>query len=218
MIHSVRQIRRTRLAPIALLSLLGALACGGAAERPASGEPTPAPGEPASPQPPAPEPTSVTVSTSTAAPGSTISVRASGFTPESRVQIGIGQPSSEYSVVSEARTDAQGRLEITLEVPNWTSRGESYVVVVTEPDHDPREVSDPFVVGAPGDRVRIHGELTGEGTECPALRGPFGTLYTLAAPDLEYGPGTEVVVEGTIAQTSICMQGTTIDVESIESH
>lgn len=88
--------------------------------------------------------------------------------------------------------------------------------MVTSPDHDPRETSDPFVVGSPGDAVSVHGELTDEGVECRALRGPFGTLYTLAVSDLEHSPGSEVMVEGTIAGASICMQATTIDVESIE--
>lgn len=207
MTHPIRQRQRT---PMALLALLGTLACGGGVEIPAPGDPAP----PEQPTPPGAA--SVTVPTSTAAPGSDITVRASGFTPSTRVQIGIGRPASEYSVVTEASTDSEGRLEITVEVPSWAERGDSYVVVVTEPDHDPRESSDPFVVGAPGDPVQVHGELTGEGTECPALRDPFGTLYTLAVSDLQHGPGTEVMVEGTIAGASICMQGTTIDVESVE--
>lgn len=208
MIHS----RTAHLALLAIFALFGTAACGGGN----GGDP--APGDPSPPdQPTSPGAASVTVSSSTVAPGSTITVRARGFTPDARVDIGIGRPSSEYSVVTEATTDGQGRLEITVEVPDWTNRGQPYVAVVTEPDHDPREVSDPFVVGAPGDPVRVHGELTDEGAECPALRGPFGTLYTLAVSDLEHGPGTEVVVEGTIAGPSICMQGTTIDVESVES-
>lgn len=204
--------RALTTSPLALLALLGTLACGGGVEEPAPGEPTP-PGQPAPP-----EPASVTVPTSTAAPGSSMTVRASGFPANSRVEIGIGQPRSEYSVLTEASTDAQGRLEATIQVPDWANRGQPYAVVVTDPDHEPRETSEPFVVGSPGDPVRVHGELTGEGTECPALRGPFGTLYTLAVSKLEYGPGTEVMVEGRIAEVSTCMQGTTIDVESIESH
>lgn len=203
-----RQLRRT---PVVILALLGTLACGAEGNGAAPGDPMP-PGDAP------PEAATVTVPTSTAAPGSSITVQAAGFTANTTVEVGFGPPRSEYTVVTEMQTDAEGRLEATVEVPTWANRGEPLVVVVTEPDHDPRAVSDPFVVGAPGDPVRLHGELTDEGVECPALRGPFGTLYTLAVSDLEHGPGTEVMVEGTIAEASICMQGTTINVESIEAH
>lgn len=202
---------RTRTLLTAIAALVATAACGGEIE-------VPAPGEPDSPQPAPPEAASVTVPTATAAPGSSVTVRARGFTPNARVEIGFGQPRSEYTVVREATTDAQGGFETTVQVPDWANRGEPYVVVVTEPDHDPREVSDPFVVGSGGDRIEVHGELTDEGVECPALRGPFGTLYTLAVSDLEHGPGTEVMVRGTIAEMSTCMQGTTIAVESVEAH
>lgn len=203
-----------RWARLAVLPLVAALACNnGGVDSPAPD--VPPPGEPA-PVEPAPGPASVTVTTSMAAPGSSVTVQARGFAPNSVVEIGFGPPRSEYSVVSEARTDEDGSLEASVEIPSWANRGEPYVVVVTAPDHDPREVSDPFLVGEGGDTVRVHGELTDEGVECPALRGPFGTLYTLAVQDLEHGPGTEVMVEGTIAEMSVCMQGATIDVESIE--
>lgn len=202
-----------RWAPLALLAFVGAVACNNAEVDPAPGIPTP---EDPAPEEPAPGPASVTVPTSTAAPGSAVTVQARGFDPNSVVEIGFGQPRSEYSVVTEARTDGAGSLETSVEIPSWAEAGQPYVVVVTAPDNDPREVSEPFVVGEAGDRVRVHGELTDEGVECPTLRGPFGTLYTLAVGDLEHGPGTEVMVEGTIAGMSICMQGTTIDVESLE--
>lgn len=199
------QARNLTHAATAALTVLAVAACGGAEiDLPGGQQPAP------------PGPASVTVSTSTAAPGSSVTVRAAGFTPRSTVEIGIGQPQSEYSVIREATTDAEGRIETTVRVPDWTTRGQPYVVVVTEPDHDPRLVSDPLIVGAPGDRVEVHGEVTREGVECPALRGPFGTLYTLAVADFDYTAGTELMVEGRIAGASTCMQGTTIDVEWIE--
>lgn len=208
---------------MAILALLAVLACNGETDVPAPGQPVPgepAPGEPPPQDPtpgePTPGPASVTILTSTAAPGSTVTVQARGFTPNSTVEIGFGQPRSEYSVVDEARTDVEGSLETSVEVPDWANRGQPYVIVVTSPDNDPRETSDPFMVGSPGDAVSVHGELTEEGVECPALRGPFGMLYTLVVSDMEHSPGTEVMVEGTIAGASICMQGTTIDVETIE--
>lgn len=63
--------------------------------------------------------------------------------------------------------------------------------------------------------LRVAGRLTDEGVECPALRSLDGALYTLAGDIDQFGPGDEVVVTGTKAETSFCMQGTTINVEKI---
>ena len=64
--------------------------------------------------------------------------------------------------------------------------------------------------------IRVRGRLTEEGVECPALRSEDGKLYTLAGELQGFGPGDQVVVEGTVAEMSICMQGTTISVAKIE--
>jgi hypothetical protein len=62
----------------------------------------------------------------------------------------------------------------------------------------------------------VTGTLTREGAECQAMRGDDGTLYTLAGDFRGFRPGDRVRVEGRIAEVSICMQGTTIDVRRIE--
>lgn len=179
-------------------------------------DPTPLPGPPAEPAPPGAA--SVTVPASTAAPGSQIEVRASGFAGNTMVELGFGPPQSEFTVVRQVRTNSAGELNTSITIPTTANRGRPYVVVVQETDNEPRAVSDPFVVGAPGDAVSLHGTLTDEGVECPAMRDPAGALYTLATTDLEWGPGTQVMVRGTIAGASTCMQGTTIDVSNIERH
>jgi hypothetical protein len=66
------------------------------------------------------------------------------------------------------------------------------------------------------DRISVTGTLTREGAECQAMRGDDGTLYTLAGDFRGFRPGDRVRVEGRIAEVSICMQGTTIDVRRIE--
>jgi hypothetical protein len=68
----------------------------------------------------------------------------------------------------------------------------------------------------PSREVRVTGTLTREGAECQAMRGDDGRLYTLAGRNLgDFFPGDRVQVEGRIAEASICMQGTTIDVNRI---
>jgi hypothetical protein len=171
----------------------------------------PAPGDPA---PPADA--EVTVNVSTAQPGAEIPIEARGFEPGTEVDLGMGMPDSDYGVIRRATTDGQGRLEATVVVPDWAMRGHPYVVVVDDPNAAPRAVSDPFVVGGPGDRVTVVGTLTDEGVECPAVRDRAGTLYTLVGLEQDWGPGTEVQLEGRIVEVAICMQGTTLEVESIQ--
>jgi hypothetical protein len=167
---------------------------------------------------PPPGEAQVTVPVATAAPGTEIPIEATGFPQNTNVTIGIGQPASDYDVVTETMTDAQGRVEMSIEVPDWTMAGHPYVVVVAAADDQPRAVSEPFVVAGGGETVEVHGTVTDEGVECPAVRDRAGTLYTLTGTEVDLEPGTEVRVEGRIAEVSICMQGVTIEVESLERH
>lgn len=68
----------------------------------------------------------------------------------------------------------------------------------------------------PGKNVVVRGVLTDEGVECQALRGDDGVLYTLAGRIEGYEVGDRVRVQGTVAEVSICQQGTTIDVKKIQ--
>jgi hypothetical protein len=63
--------------------------------------------------------------------------------------------------------------------------------------------------------VTVTGTLTGDGVECPAMKGDDGALYTLAGDLGSFGPEDRVRVTGEIAGMSLCMQGTTIQVEAI---
>ncbi len=59
------------------------------------------------------------------------------------------------------------------------------------------------------------GELTDEGVECQAFRSDAGELFTLVGDLAGYKNGDKVVVCGTIAEISFCMQGTTLVVSYI---
>jgi hypothetical protein len=204
-----RAVSSSRVLAAALaLPVTAALACGHAE----------IPGVPGLPAPPPPVDAEVTVSPPTVAPGAHIEVEAEGLTPNATVQIGFGPPDAWFDVIADARTDAQGRLATHVEVPRRAERGRPYVIVVQDAAANIRVASHPFVAGSPGDRIRVDGRLTDEGVECPAMRGPGGTLYTLAIAELaDFEPGDRVRVIGTIAEMAICMQGTTIDVEEIRA-
>lgn len=67
-----------------------------------------------------------------------------------------------------------------------------------------------------GGMVTVEGVLTNEGIECQALRGEDGTLYTLSRRPEGFKIGDRVLVTGSVAGISFCMQGTTINVTRIE--
>ena len=70
--------------------------------------------------------------------------------------------------------------------------------------------------GNGGQMINVRGTLTDEGVECQALRGDDGELYTLTGDLSGFEDGDRVKVRGTVAEISICQQGTTIEVQSIK--
>jgi len=177
------------------------------------------------PGPAAPGEPTVTVSPTTGAPGTEVTVVATGFPPDTEMEIGFGPPDAWYDEVDRVRTDGAGRAEVRLTVPSIDREGE-YVFVVSEADarNGVQAVSERFTLqaGAGGaaeqpreGQLRIVGEVTDEGVECPAVRTRDGELYTLAGAPGWVEPGVRVEVEGPVAEMSICMQGTTLQVEQI---
>lgn len=148
---------------------------------------------------------------------SDVEVMVNGFPPGERVEIGFGPPASEYEVLTHGFADPEGTLTLVVEVPTWADTGREYVFVADSNGPGEAAVSDPFMVrrtdGA--DMVHLTGVLTDEGVECPALRSDQGGLYTLAGETGRFDTGDRVEVHGTVAEMSICMQGTTISVEDI---
>jgi len=69
----------------------------------------------------------------------------------------------------------------------------------------------------PNGILQINGVLTGEGVECPALRGDDGQLYTLAGDLAGASLGDQVCVDGQLVEISICQQGITLEIKQIAS-
>jgi hypothetical protein len=78
--------------------------------------------------------------------GEKVTITASGLAADTEAEIGIGPSRTDYETVAKARTDAAGRLETTLTLPDWVSATENIVVVVDTPNvllrSDPVEVSE----------------------------------------------------------------------------
>lgn len=201
--HTFVESRFFRSAASAACAMLVLGACA-RSDVPVNPDPLPAP----------PGGADATIAVATAAPGASVDIVGSGFHPNADVQIGFGPPQSEYTVITTTRANSAGRVETSFEVPAWAERGRPYVAVLNVPGGD-RAVTDPFVVGGPGDSVRVDGTVSDEGVECPAVRGRAGELYTLTGLDASYETDTRVRVWGRIVEASICMQGVTVQVDSI---
>jgi hypothetical protein len=80
------------------------------------------------------------------------------------------------------------------------------------PNPSPAPFPQPTVPGG----IVVTGFLTNEGIECPTLRGDDGGLYTLVGNIGIFRPGDRVRVRGPLPQASLCMQGITIRVNTIE--
>lgn len=217
---------RNRLPAAALV--LSVAACGGSEP---AGEQRPEP----APEPGPGTELDISVSPGSATTGADVTIRGQGFEPGTRVEIGFGPVQSEFEVFAEATANADGTVETTVSVPDWAEQGRDYVFVAVTPDRekvisprfrltsdggDPGDPGDPGDSGDPGDpaeAVTVTGVLTDEGVECPALRTDQGELYTLTGETGAFGVGDRVTVEGTIAEMSFCMQGTTLQVTEISA-
>lgn len=182
------------------------------------------------PLPEPPTPARVAITPTAGAPGTAVTVTASGFPPGAHVHVGAGRAQSEYDVLERTEADAEGRVRATVELPGFAEPREEWVFVVTTPDQRVEGRSERFAVRAGGGAgegdegddgdgeegsVTVRGTLTADGVECQALRTAEGELYTLTGDLGGFGVGDVVEIAGRVARFSICMQGTTLTVESI---
>ena len=128
-------------------------------------------------------------------------------------------PGLQYRVL--IRVPAARTLQLLGCVPNFSWCRTSYLgrigwvsASLLTPRPGARPLPPPFPALQPG-QVSVHGTLTREGVECPAMRADNGRLYTLTPTTGRFQPGDRVTVRGTLAQVSFCQQGTTIRVQSI---
>ncbi len=149
-------------------------------------------------------------------PGTVVTLRSTNMPAITPVRIGVGALRFGFEEVAQVMTSDRGVLSITVDVPEWAQRDLIHRFIVFDFYFNPIALSDIFHVTDADGMVLRRGQLTAEGVECPALRGDDGVLYTLTGSLAEFKAGDEVIVEGRIAETSMCMQGTTIQVVRIE--
>ena len=154
-----------------------------------------------------------------------VRVSATGFPPGTEVEVGFLRGNGRYIPVRDEVTDERGALEFALRLPDRFEDGTSLEVLIATVDGTYETTAGPFVIRArnqqPAPRrepVELIGMVTSEGTSCPTVRDRSGALYTLAATQLDYAPGTPVIVEGfpaTRREAAECGQGETVSVETV---
>jgi hypothetical protein len=158
----------------------------------------------------------VLVSIPQAPAGAEVTLQVRGFPGSAPVEIAAEPAGGEPKVIASGTTTDRGELFATVTVPPAPESGQNLVFVVETTDGRVRVASELFNVTAAGAALSVTGTLTKEGVECPAMRGDDGKLYTLTSPAIgAFGPGDRVHVEGSMAEMSICQQGTTIVVAKI---
>ena len=155
------------------------------------------------------------VSPRAAAPGAEVAVQWTALAPDSTIMIGFGGLGSGYEIVGESPTDANGDFSVAVPVPSWAESGGTHFFFVGYTDGQPVGISDVFHVTDTDGTLRLEGRITDEGVECTAMRSENDDLYTLTGDIGALSPGDSVVVEGTIAEMSVCQQGLTIAVTEI---
>lgn len=77
-------------------------------------------------------------------PGDMVLVQASGLRGDTEAIISAGPPNSKFQVLQRAKTNAAGRLEVRVEIPQWAATAQPLIFVV-ETDRV-RVNSEPFTV------------------------------------------------------------------------
>jgi LysM repeat protein len=98
-------------------------------------------------------------------PGTTIRIQAARFPAETTVEVGAGVYASEFVIVADAQTDADGALMLNMVIPESADPGDSWVVVVRIPGTEIRDTSNVFRVSEAGavGRVNIYLVAVGDG-------------------------------------------------------
>lgn len=146
-------------------------------------------------------------------PGTPVTVSMSGLVMNARLDVGFGG-FVENQIVLRTQADQDGTVSVTVPILATARPGIHYFFLAEE-DGSPFAVSNPFLVTAPDGSIRLRGRVTTEGAQCTAIRSVGDELFTLLGEIGSPAPDSRVTVEGTIAQTSICQQGLTIEVTRI---
>jgi LysM repeat protein len=159
----------------------------------------------------------LTISPRAGRPATEVELRGRGFRPFVRLRVLAGRSPYDLRAIDRTRANRRGRVVITETLPEWARPGRNVYFALQTLDGRSRAVSEPFrVIGRPSapDRVTVSGRIA-RGVECPLLRADDGRTYSLTGDLAGYRAGDRVLVQGRLAEVSICMQGPAIEVRRI---
>jgi hypothetical protein len=78
--------------------------------------------------------------------GTTVTVSVKGLPADTAVVIGGGAPRTAYEVLQQARTSADGTLQATVRIPDWSTGQERFVVTFAAEEAEWKVRSAPFQI------------------------------------------------------------------------
>jgi hypothetical protein len=144
-----------------------------------------------------------------------VTVRITGLPSTTAVLLGFGGIGSPHEILDDTVSSVEGVASWTVTVPSWVEASHTYLFYMAYGDQRPVAFSEPFLVVGPDGVVTLEGTITDEGVSCVSMRGPNGGLFTLAGAPATLSSGDRVIVEATVAEMSVCMQGLTLAVREL---
>ena len=157
------------------------------------------------------------ISPTSGPPGTSVTLRTGSLPAITPMRIGIGATHFGFEELGQVMTDETGELSLTVQVPSWAQRELSHRFIVFDFYFVPLALSDVFHVTGPDGTVQRQGLIVEEEGECRAMHGEDGVLYALAGDTRAYQTGDTVVVDGTVAESSGCAEGVTLEVVRIRA-
>ena len=147
--------------------------------------------------------------------GTEVTVFTENLPLQAKVHLGVGATRTGFEALHEAEQGMWGEVSGTIIIPETAPWDRAVLLVAFDAIFAPIGLSEPFHVTRADGMLRRTGVVTDEGVECTAMRDSDGFLYTLIGAVGSVAAGDSVVVDGTYVETSICQQGTTIQVVQV---
>ena len=133
---------------------------------------------------------------------------------QAKVHLGYGATRTGFEALAEGEQGMWGEVSGTIAIPETAPYDRALLIVAFDAIFAPIGLSDPFHVTRPDGTLQRTGRITDEGVECLAMRDGDDFLYTLVGNTDGLSVGDPIVVEARYVETSVCQQGTTLEVIS----
>ena len=150
-------------------------------------------------------------------PGTRVTIDTGGLPAITPTRIGLGAANFGFEEIGQEMTTERGHLTHTVEVPDWAHRDRPAVFIVFDFYFRPLALSNYFHATDENGILARRGQLIHRGEPCSVLFGEFGDVYALEGDVGGAQIGDEVAVEGTLTESSSCLQETTITLRRVRT-